>query len=92
MVVRNNKSSPKRKFSGRTSLGHSGVIRAGLQVKNFGQALKSWKENNQEGSKGDILTKGGHLKMGFRTETRTRHVDFALKFSLDTSIKSEKSI
>ena len=30
--------------------------------------------------------KGGHLKMGFCTEIRTRHVDFALKFALDTSI------
>ena len=26
--------------------------------------------------------KGGHLKMGFRTEIRTRHVDFALTFAL----------
>ena len=35
--------------------------------------------------------KGGHLKggtseMGFRTEIRTRHMDFALRFALNTSI------
>ena len=29
--------------------------------------------------------KGGHLKMGFRTRIRTRHVDFALKWALDTA-------
>ena len=37
------------------------------------------------GPKGGHL-KGGHLKMGFRTESCTRHVDFALKVALDTSI------
>ena len=37
------------------------------------------------GSKGGHL-KGGHLKMGLRTDIRTRHVDFALKFALDMSI------
>ena len=39
--------------------------------------------------KGDIF-KGAHLKMGSRTELRTRYVDFALKFALDTSIALSK--
>ena len=39
----------------------------------------------QEALKGGHL-KGGHLKMGFRTEIRTQHLGFALKFALDTSI------
>ena len=43
----------------------------------------------QEALKGDHL-KGGYLKMGFRTEIRTRHMDFALNFALDTSILTEQ--
>ena len=30
--------------------------------------------------------KGGHLKMGLRSEIRPRHADFAVKVALDTSI------
>ena len=37
------------------------------------------------GPKGEHLN-GGHLKMGFRAEVRTRRGDFALQFALDTSI------
>ena len=37
------------------------------------------------GPKGGNL-KGGHSKMGSRTEGRTRHVDFALEVALNTSI------
>ena len=42
-------------------------------------------EQTSGGPKGGHL-RGGHLKMGFRTNIRTRHVDFALKFALDMSI------
>ena len=37
------------------------------------------------GPKGGHL-KGGHLQMEFRSETLTRHADFAVKFALSTSI------
>ena len=51
--------------------------------------LANWPEiiyaSGSGGPKGGHL-KGRHLKMGFRTEIRTRHVEFALKFALDTSI------
>ena len=36
-IVQERKISPKRKFSGRTSRGHPGVIRADIPAQNFGQ-------------------------------------------------------
>ena len=39
-----------------------------------------------ENAMGQEALKGGHLKMGFRSEVRTRKWDFALQFALDTSI------
>ena len=50
-----------------------------------------WTRFWPEALKGDILN-GGHLKMGFRTDIRTWHVDFALRFALETSILTALSM
>ena len=39
------KTSPKRKFSGRISRGHPGVIRADIPTQNFGQGSQNPEEN-----------------------------------------------
>ena len=41
LMIQERKISPKRKFSGRISRGHPGVIRADIPVQNFGQGAQN---------------------------------------------------
>ena len=48
--IQERKISPKRKFLGRTSRGHPGVIRADIPARNFGQGTQNTGKNKHLGA------------------------------------------
>ena len=73
------KSSPKRKFLGRISRGHPGVIRADIPAQNFGPGpSKSWKKNKHFGA--DVHDPKARTSTTPRVFQKLRSNNFGLNF------------
>ena len=80
LLVRNEKISPKRKFLGRTSRGHPGVIRADIPAQNFGQGGQNPEKNMRFGA--DIYEPKARTSTTLRGFQKLRSEKLWAEFSL----------
>ena len=77
-LVQGRKISPKRKFWGRTSGGHPGVIRADIRAQNFGQGGQNPGKNKHLGA--DIHDPKARTSMNVGDFQKLRSENFGLNF------------
>ena len=88
-LIQERKISPKRKFLGRTSCGHPGVIRADIPGKNFGQGGQNPGKNKHFGA--DIHDPKARTSTTLRDFQKLRSEKLWAEFSFPTNARQKEA-